>query len=530
MRLVNQNWWFTTLLVNQHKYCPSADARHQVRRGDRRRRVRRRVRRGPVPAQGFKVVLIDKNIVGGSSSGRSAGFLTPDSELELHQLCRRYGNQAAREIWDAPCSAIDGLVRNIEKYDIACGLLKQDSLFLGLGKHGHEAAKAELECRQDVGFTDQKLYDEQQLKGILGAVDYTAGIRYGGTYGINPLQCLQGFKDLLVDDGMQVFEATEMERLEGHTVYTHAGSITADQIIIAVDKLEPHISELSAECFHAQTFLSVTEPLTDQELKVLFPSGEQLQCWDSKLVYTYFRLTKDNRLLLGGGLGAHHLPQRRVQQSGNHQARDPRLLQPLSRAQERVVHAVLAGQIDTTRDLLPTIVRPKDQPHMRFIFGCVGIPWAAFTGTFAARNILGEADAEYDKYFNYFSNERNFWLPSSLGKVIGKPLLFSLSNSWAKFRQVDQLRARACRRNSELAGLLRRLEARRDLRPLLLVGAGDHGIQPCRDRRQPGARGQERLEGVLGLQCFDRGESFESAASRFAPPSSSALIASAEYW
>jgi gamma-glutamylputrescine oxidase len=442
MRLVNQNWWFTTLLVSQHKHCPplTRDIKCDVV-------IVGGGFAGVCAAaqflrKGLKVVLIDKNIVGGSSSGRSAGFLTPDSELELHQLCRRYGNEAAREIWDAPCSAIEGLVRNIEKYDIQCGLLKQDSLFLGLGKGGYEAAKAELECRQDVGFTDQKLYDEQQLKGILGAVDYTAGIRYGGTYGINPLQCLQGFKDVLVDDGMQVFEATEMERLEGHTVYTHAGSITADQIIIAVDKLEPHISPLSAECFHAQTFLSVTEPLTDHELKVLFPSGEQMQCWDSKLVYTYFRLTKDNRLLLGGGSAlttflsdAYNNPgiiKRVIRDFYSH---FPELRQ-VSFMQ------FWPGQIDTTRDLLPTIVRPKDQPHLRFIFGCVGIPWAAFTGTFAARNILGEADAEYDKYFNYFSNERNFWLPSSLGKVIGKPLLFSLSNSWAKFRQVDQLRER----------------------------------------------------------------------------------------
>jgi len=442
MRLVNQNWWFTTLLVNKHKYCPplTRDIRCDVV-------IVGGGFAGVCAAaqflrKGFKVVLIDKNIVGGSSSGRSAGFLTPDSELELHQLCRRYGNQAAREIWDAPCGAIEGLVRNIEKYDIHCGLLKQDSLFLGLGKHGYEAAKAELECRQDVGFTDQKLYDEQQLKGILGAVDYTAGIRYGGTYGINPLQCLQGFKDLLVDDGMQVFEATEMERLEGHTVYTHAGSITADQIIIAVDKLEPHISELSAECFHAQTFLSVTEPLTDQELKVLFPSGEQLQCWDSKLVYTYFRLTKDNRLLLGGGSALTTF----LSDAYNNPGIIKRVIRDFySHFPELKSVSFMQfwpGQIDTTRDLLPTIVRPKDQPHMRFIFGCVGIPWAAFTGTFAARNILGEADAEYDKYFNYFSNERNFWLPSSLGKVIGKPLLFSLSNSWAKFRQVDQLRAR----------------------------------------------------------------------------------------
>jgi hypothetical protein len=29
----------------------------------------------------------------------------------------------------------------------------------------------------------------------------------GGTYGINPLLCLQGFKDVLIDNGMQVFES-----------------------------------------------------------------------------------------------------------------------------------------------------------------------------------------------------------------------------------------------------------------------------------------------------------------------------------
>jgi len=440
MRLVNQNWWFTTLLVSQHKHCPplTRDIKCDVV-------IVGGGFAGVCAAaqflrKGLKVVLIDKNIVGGSSSGRSAGFLTPDSELELHQLCRRYGNQAAREIWDAPCSAIEGLVRNIEKYDIQCGLLKQDSLFLGLGKGGYEAAKAELECRQDVGFTDQKLYDEQQLKGILGAVDYTAGIRYGGTYGINPLQCLQGFKDVLVDDGMQVFEATEMERLEGHTVYTHAGSITAEQIIIAVDKLEPHISPLSAECFHAQTFLSVTEPLTDHELKVLFPSGEQMQCWDSKLVYTYFRLTADNRLLLGGGTP--------ITTYMRDAFNNPRIIRKI--IDEFLGHfpelktlsfmQFWPGQIDATRDLLPTIARPADQPHIRFIFGSVGIPWATFTGSFTARNILGIADEDYQKYFNYFSNEREFSLPSSLGKFISKPLLFSMTNTWAKFYQVDKLR------------------------------------------------------------------------------------------
>ncbi len=275
-----------------------------------------------------------------------------------------------------------------------------------------------------------------------GAQGYAAAIRYGGTYGINPLRFLQGLKDVLVDSGMQIFESTQMERLDDHTAYTHAGSVTADHIIVAVDKLNDSISPLADEVFHAQTFLSVTEPLTDKELRTLFPSGEQMQCWDSKLVYSYFRLTGDNRLLLGGGTpittylrDAYNNPgviKRVIKDFRNHFPG----LGDLSFMQ------FWPGQIDMTRDLLPVIAKPPQHPHIRFILGCVGIPWAAFCGSFAARNVLGEADDDYAKYFNYFSNSREFRLPSALGKVVGKPMFFALANSWAKFYQVDKLRTR----------------------------------------------------------------------------------------
>ena len=440
VRLVNQNWWITTLMVKEHKYCPplTKDIKCDVLIvGGGFSGVSAAAE---FLAKGLKVVLIEKNIVGGSSSGRSAGFLTPDSELELHQLVRRYGVKAAGEIWAAPMRGIDRLVDVIKKHDIQCGLIKQDSLFLGLGKGGKQAVEDEAECRKSVGFTDQRIYDETQLKSILGGQGYAAGIRYTGTYGVNPLACLQGLKDLLIENGMEIYESTEMERLEDHTAYTHAGSVTADNIIIAVDKLTPDISPLAAESFHAQTFLSVTEPLTDKELRILFPSGEQMQCWDSKLVYTYYRLTADNRLFLGGGTpvttfmrDAYNNPgiiRRIIKDFRTHFPE----LDTLSFMQ------FWPGQIDMTRDLLPVIARPPGQEHVRFILGCVGIPWATFCGSFAARNVLGEADDDYKKYFNYFSNKRHFALPSSLGNIISTPLLFSLANTWAKFYQVDTLR------------------------------------------------------------------------------------------
>ncbi len=439
-RIVNQNWWFTTLMVQSYKYCPPLTKEINcdvliVGGGFSGISAAAEFLK-----KGLSVVLIEKNIIGGSSSGRSAGMLTPDSELELHQLVRRYGVKAAGEIWEAPVRGIERVVQNIQKYDIQAGLLHQDSLFLGLGKDGGHAVEEERECRESVGFTDQRVYDEGQLKGILGAQGYTAGIRYGGTYGINPLLTLQGFKNLLIENGMQVYESTEMERLDGHTAYTHAGSVTADSIIIAVDKMSPSLSPLAHEAFHAQTFLSVTEPLTDRELRILFPSGEQMQCWDSKLVYSYFRLTGDNRLLLGGGTpittylkDAYNNPRVIRKIIEDFRSHFPELAE-LSFMQ------FWPGQIDMSRDLLPVIARPRELPHVRFILGCVGIPWATFCGSFAARMVLGEADDDYRKFFNYFSNQRHFPLPISLGKVIGKPILFSLSNAWAKFRQVDKPR------------------------------------------------------------------------------------------
>lgn len=437
--MINQDWWFTTLLLNKYKYCPplAQDIKCDVL-------IIGGGFAGVSAAaeflkKGLKVVLIEKNILGGSSSGRSAGFLTPDSELELHQLARRYGVEAARDLWDAPCIGIDRIVNNIKRFDIECGLLKQDSLFLGLGKDGVEAVESEAECRTSLGFSDQVTYDADALKSVIGAEGYTAGIRYTGTYGVNPLLCLQGFKDVFIDHGMQVFESTEMTRIEGHTAFTRGGSVTADHIIVAVDKLKEDISPLADEVFHAQTFLSVSEPLTDKDLVRLFPSGEQMQCWDSKLVYTYFRLTGDNRLLVGGGSALttylkdaynnHRVISRVIAEFKTHFP----FLRDLAFIQ------FWPGLIDATRDLLPIIVRPPDQPHLHFVLGSVGLPWATFAGGFAARNVLGEAEG-YEKYYRYFSNRRHFAVPAGLSKIIGKPLTFSLSNSWAKFRQIDQHR------------------------------------------------------------------------------------------
>ena len=72
--MINQNWWFTTILVAQYKYCPPLNESIKcdvLIVGGGFSGVSAAVE---FLRKGLSVVLIERNIVGGSSSGRSAGF------------------------------------------------------------------------------------------------------------------------------------------------------------------------------------------------------------------------------------------------------------------------------------------------------------------------------------------------------------------------------------------------------------------------------------------------------------------------
>ena len=435
--MILQDWWYTTLLAHRYSPCPplTADIRCDVL-------VVGAGMSGIMAAAEFigtgrSVVLLEKNVLGGSSTGRSAGFLTPDSELELSQLMRRYGVAGAKELWEVPCRGIDLIVANVRRHRLECDLLRQDSLFVGIGRDGRAAVAEEVASRRTLGFPTVQ-YDEAQLAAVLHGAGYTAAVRYSDTYGIDALQYAQGMKDVLLAHGIRIFESTEVRSIADHTARTHAGSVTAGAIIVAIDKMEPAFSPLAAEVFHAQTFLSISEPLNDAEVRALFPAGEPLQCWDSTLVYTYFRLTGDRRLLLGGGSA--------LTTFMRHAYTSPRIIDGVIAGFRRHFPFLdrlrfiqyWPGLIDTTRDLLPVVVRPEGCDHLHFILGVVGLPWAAFCGSFAARNVLGAASADDHRYYRYFSDRRHFFLSAALDRVLGKPLVFSINNAWAKYRQVDR--------------------------------------------------------------------------------------------
>ncbi len=384
---------------------------------------------------GKKVVVVEKNICGGSSTGKSAGFLTPDSELELSQLLRKYGTAGARDLWGVAAKGVEIMVDNIKKHKIECDLQVQDCLFLGKGASGWKDVQEEAQSRKKLGYSST-VYSESEVSSVIGSDAYSGAIRYSGTYGVNPLLYAQGIKQVLLDNGIEIFESSEVLSWKGHTVYTHLGSVTADQIIFCIDKPKPEITRYSQSVYHAQTFLSISEPLGDDDIRKLFPQGP-LQCWDSDLIYIYFRLTGTNRLLVGGG--------DMMTTYAKNDTTTPRVIDHVINGLKEKIPSIRSlrfiqywqGRIDMTRDLVPTVLIDPEHPWTHFVLGCVGLPWGTFCGNFAARNILDKREIDSEKYYRYFSPNRKFVIPLWMEDILGKRLVFTINNAWAKYRQKD---------------------------------------------------------------------------------------------
>lgn len=434
--MILQNWWYTTLLRTDedNQFCDplqkDIETEFLVIGGGMAGLHAARA----LAEAGKQTVLLERNICGGSSTGKSAGFLTPDSELELSQLIRRYGTQNARSIWGVAERGVRLIVDAISSYGISCDLLEQDSLFLGVGKSGASAVAEETEARKEMGFSYTS-YTCDSLRTVTSAKGYVGGTRYGGTYGINPLLFAQGLKNALVKKGVQIYESTEVERINGNTAFTHLGSVTAKYIIVCSDKMPAEFAPVASYLYHAQTFLSISEPISKKDIMYLFPE-KSMMCWDSKLVYSYYRITGDNRILLGGGSALTTFTPLDVTSPivienviVDFKKRFPEL-------EELKFIQYWPGRIDTTQDIMPIVDYDKGNKNITYVLGCVGLPWAAACGTFAAERYLNPEKSQ--AYEQFLRMDRKFFFPKVAQRIFGKMITFSLNNAYAKYIQKEK--------------------------------------------------------------------------------------------
>jgi gamma-glutamylputrescine oxidase len=380
--------------------------------------------------QWHQVTLIEKNICGWGMSWRSGGFLTPDSELGLRQIEAIYGKHVARKLRDYGEAWQQLIVHSVQKHKLRCDLRQDDSLLLWLGKSWLEEVHSEEQIRKQYGL-DAEFINRKKLLTKNTAHCYSGGVRYTNCYAINPAQYCQELKTYLITQWVRIYEFSEIKKIESHKVTTNLGSITFNKSIWCLGKTDRSLdAKKAANTYGIMNYITISEPLSSQQIHDIMPLGNCM-CRDTQMVFNYYRITGDNRLILGGGdafnsFQPFDLYQDLTIQSVIKQIRDafPSL---------RDVHfdTYRSGRIEATKDLMPMIWRDTTFTNHRWVQWCVWLPWAAASGRHAAQQLLGElTDPDLDAVF---SPHRPFLIWLQTNNLILKPIIFGLSNAKVMF-------------------------------------------------------------------------------------------------
>ncbi len=373
--------------------------------------------------KGLRVALIEKNFCGAGASGKSSGFITPDSEFALHNLIDFYGNEVGKRLWEFSSNGVALIEKNIHQHKISCDYQKQNTLVIASSHHAFNSSiKAEYQARKQFNYA-ATLYEKDRVPSILGSSSYYGAIEYPDTFGIHAYAYCQEMKTILTNAGVLLYEDTPLTSFTTNGAQTPHATITADKVIVCIDRFINDYAKLLSQVYHVQTFLMMSEPVSDQVINALFPA-RKFMVWDTNLIYNYFRCTGDNRLMLGGArLLSTYAPREHYH--------NKKIIKKLSSYFKKSFpqvdiqfNYIWPGLIGITKDIMPIAGPDKQHPHIYYISGAAGLPWAAALGVYSAQHIL-ENRTDLDVVF---SPERHFALGSCAQKLLGTPLTFALCN------------------------------------------------------------------------------------------------------
>lgn len=376
--------------------------------------------------KGKRAVLLEQYYCGSGASGKSSGFITPNAELSLTDFAQRYNADAARHIWDFIIGGVENIRTNIERYNFVCDYAKQNTLVVANSKSALTQLEREHNNLVKAGY-QSSFYPPNTIHNYIGSDQYFGGVGYENTFGINGYRYCQEMKKLLQNAGMMIFEETPVTAIQDHVLITPHARITADNIIICADRFIPDLNLLTKEIYHAQNHLMISEQLTDEQRQILFPAAN-LMVWDTDLIYTYFRITGDNRLLLGGGdlltiysAKANHDYGRIIKKLTNY------FIKKFPRLTIQFQHS-WPGLIGISKDIAPIAGPDRDKPFIYYVAAAAGLPIAAALGCYSVQHLL-DGRTNLDPYFSPY---RSFPISGALQSILGAKVSFALSNFMKK--------------------------------------------------------------------------------------------------
>jgi gamma-glutamylputrescine oxidase len=250
---------------------------------------------------GGNVVLAEKHTIGSGATGKAAGTITIRSERDLKDLIEEFGLKTAKSLWLQTNEALQKVGRIIIEENINCDSEMQDTLMCGFKGKNYVDLYGEYEAEKTIESAT-KLLEGEELKQEINSPLFNHGVlSHHHALCLNPLKFIQGFSNVAEKYGTRIFENTAVLRASNGVADTQYGKVRYKKILWAIDVDYPE-----KDIKNLKTTVIVTRPLTSNEVKKIGFAHRKKVAWDSRKNENYFKLTHDNRILMGfGGILVH---------------------------------------------------------------------------------------------------------------------------------------------------------------------------------------------------------------------------------
>jgi len=250
------------------------------------------------------VAILESHICGYGASGRNAGFGMTLFGLTFSLTALRFGKEKALQAHRYMEMAVDYLGEFINENKIECDYERPGFFRVATSKAYVKRIQKEINLMRSLGIEGIEWISSEEVRKEINSPLYLGAWWEPRCVLLNPAKLAWGIRKLNLELGVKIFEFSpvfEVKRANsGFTIKTEKGELTSEKILFATNAFSHLFPQLRRKQVPAFTYIVLTEPLGDEFFKEVGWRNRQ-GVEDARNLVHYYRLAKDNRLLMGGG-------------------------------------------------------------------------------------------------------------------------------------------------------------------------------------------------------------------------------------
>lgn len=255
---------------------------------------------------GLHVSVLESEVCGYGASGRNGGFAMTLFGLTMELVKLRFGREAVREAQNFMQDAVANVGRLVREHGIDCDFEYNGLLTVATSPGGARRLQREVALANSLGFHEIEYLDAAETRRRVNSATYL-GARFEACCAIlNPARLARGLKQVAEQAGATIYEQTPVTLVRSRdadgrvVVETPRGQVIARKVVFATNAYAAAFPQLARKQVPVGTYIVLTEPLSAEQLGPIGWEGRE-GIEDSPNLVHYYRLTADNRLLMGGG-------------------------------------------------------------------------------------------------------------------------------------------------------------------------------------------------------------------------------------